>query len=135
MTLTVYFEDPFWIGLFEHYNGNLYGVAKIIFGSEPKNQEIQLLILKHFANVKFSYTNESPSRTALKVSNPKRMQRMINRQLQKKETSTKSQIALQMQKQEGKERRKQKSKIAKIEEANRKYELRKQKKKNKHKGK
>lgn len=38
--LTVLFEDPFWIGLYEReYNGR-YEVCKITFGAEPKDYEV-----------------------------------------------------------------------------------------------
>lgn len=36
-TLTVTFEAPFWIGLYEREAEGLYQVCKITFGAEPKS--------------------------------------------------------------------------------------------------
>ena len=36
-TLTVLFEDPFWIGLFEKTDNEGLHVCKVTFGAEPKN--------------------------------------------------------------------------------------------------
>lgn len=35
-TLTLLFEDPFWIGLYGRTDGGAYEVCKITFGAEPK---------------------------------------------------------------------------------------------------
>lgn len=37
--LTILFEDPFWIGLYEIEEKNTYSVYKIIFGPKPKDYE------------------------------------------------------------------------------------------------
>ena len=41
--LTVYFEDPFWVGVFERIDNGKLSVAKVTFGAEPKDYEIQEL--------------------------------------------------------------------------------------------
>ncbi len=38
--LTVFFEDPFWIGVFERTEGSRLSAAKVTFGAEPKDYEI-----------------------------------------------------------------------------------------------
>ncbi|MDE6707756.1 MAG: YjdF family protein, partial [Oscillospiraceae bacterium] len=38
--LTVLFDDPFWIGIFEHIENGKLTVCKVTFGAEPKNYEI-----------------------------------------------------------------------------------------------
>lgn len=35
-TLTISFEAPFWVGLYEREEEGLYQVCKIPFGAEPK---------------------------------------------------------------------------------------------------
>ncbi len=35
-SLTILFENPFWIGLYERIDGDKYEVCKITFGAEPK---------------------------------------------------------------------------------------------------
>lgn len=38
--LTVFFEEPFWIGVFERiYDGKL-SACKVTFGAEPKDYEV-----------------------------------------------------------------------------------------------
>ena len=39
-TLTVYHDGQFWVGLAEHVEGGRYGVARIVFGAEPSDEEI-----------------------------------------------------------------------------------------------
>ena len=46
--LTVYFEDPFWVGVFERIENGKLTVAKVTFGAEPKDYEIQEYIQKYY---------------------------------------------------------------------------------------
>ena len=39
--LTVYFEEPFWVGIFEHIEDGKLSVAKVTFGVETKDYEVQ----------------------------------------------------------------------------------------------
>ena len=39
-TLTILFEDPFWIGLFEKIEDNQMQVCKVTFGAEPTGDVI-----------------------------------------------------------------------------------------------
>lgn len=38
--LTVYFEDPFWVGVFERIDEGKYSVCKVTFGAEPTDNEV-----------------------------------------------------------------------------------------------
>ena len=38
--LTVYFEEPFWVGVFERIEDGKLSVAKVTFGAEPKGHSI-----------------------------------------------------------------------------------------------
>ena len=49
-TLTVFFENPFWVGVYERIDGDRYEVCKITFGAEPKDYDCLL------------YTSAMPSR-------------------------------------------------------------------------
>ena len=46
--LTVFFEDPFWVGVFEKVSGERLSVSKTTFGSEPKDNKVRDFILKHY---------------------------------------------------------------------------------------
>ena len=38
--LTVFFESPFWVGVYERTDGDRYEVCKITFGAEPKDYAV-----------------------------------------------------------------------------------------------
>ena len=35
--LTVYFDDPFWVAVFERIDNGMLSVSKVTFGAEPKD--------------------------------------------------------------------------------------------------
>lgn len=45
VSLTVYFDPPFWVGLFQREDSDGCRVCKITFGGEPREQEVLDLIL------------------------------------------------------------------------------------------
>lgn len=130
--LTVCFEEPFWVGVFERIEGDNLSVAKVTFGAEPKDYEVYEFVLKHYYSLRFS----PAVTTAVKVvgKNPKRMQRDVKKQLQKNGIGTKSQQALKLQQEQNKQERKVKSREQKMAETQRLFELKQQKKRAKHKG-
>lgn len=87
--LTVYFEEPFWIDVFERIEDGKLSVAKVTFGAEPKDYEVQEYIQKHYASLKFSPAVETVVKDIKR--NPKRMQREARRQMQETGIGTKSQ--------------------------------------------
>lgn len=52
--LTVFFEEPFWVGIFERIEDGKLSVAKVTFGAEPKDYEVQEYIQKCYFSLKFS---------------------------------------------------------------------------------
>ena len=52
--LTVFFEEPFWVGVFERIENGKMSVSKVTFGSEPKDYEIYEFVLKYYNVLKFS---------------------------------------------------------------------------------
>ena len=54
ITLKVFFEDPFWIGILERVEDQQLSVCKITFGSEPKDYEIYDFLLKKYRQLQFS---------------------------------------------------------------------------------
>ena len=52
--LTVFFEEPFWVGVFERIENGKLSAAKVTFGAEPKDHEVYEFILKHFYDLQFS---------------------------------------------------------------------------------
>ena len=50
----MYFEEPFWVGVFERIEDGTLSVAKVTFGAEPKEYEIQEYIQKAYYSLQFS---------------------------------------------------------------------------------
>ena len=76
--LTVYFEEPFWVGVFERIEDGKLSVAKVTFGAEPKDYEVQEYIQKYYFSLKFSPAVETVVKDIKR--NPKRMQREAKKQ-------------------------------------------------------
>ena len=130
--LTVFFDDPFWVGVFERTDDGTLSACKVTFGAEPKDYEVWEFILKHYYELKFSPAIETGLRQT--ADNPKRRQRSARKQLERTGVGTKSQQALQTQLEQNKQERKVKSREQKQAEAERQFALRQQKKKEKHRG-
>ena len=132
ISLTVYFEEPFWTGVFEKIENGKLSASKVTFGAEPKDYEVYEYVLKHYYDLRFSPAVAAVVKEARK--NPKRMQRDIRKSLEKSGIGTKSQQALKLQHEQNKQERKVRSREQKLEEAERLFELRQRQKKEKHRG-
>lgn len=130
--LTVFFEDSFWVGIFERIEDGKLSVAKVTFGTEPKDYEVQEYIRKHYFSLQFSPAVETVVKEIRR--NPKRMQRDAKRQMQETGIGTKSQQALKLQQEQNKQERKKRSREKKEADELRMFELKQQKKKEKHRG-
>jgi hypothetical protein len=131
--LTVFFEEPFWVGIYEHEDYNKYEVCKITFGAEPKDYEVYDYIIKGCNKLRFSQPIETVA-IAEKRVNPKRMQRTIKKQLNGTGVGTRAQQALKLQQEQGKLERKFRICQQKEEEKERRFELKQEKRSSKHKG-
>ena len=130
--LTVFFEGPFWVGVFERVEDGRLSVCRVVFGSEPRDYEVWDFVLKNYYSLKFSPAVPVAVRDG-KV-NPKRRQREAGRQTMQAGIGTKSQQALQLQREEKKTEHKQVGKEQKKAEKQRMFELKQQKRKEKHRG-
>lgn len=130
--LTVYFEEPFWVGIFERIEDGKLSVAKVTFGAEPKDYEVQEYVQKYYFSLKFSPAVDAVAKDIKR--NPKRMQREAKKQMQEIGIGTKSQQALKLQQEQNKQERKLRSQEKKEAEKLRMFELKQQKKREKHKG-
>ena len=129
--LTVLFEEPFWIGLCERRDSSGYAAGKITFGAEPKDYEVWEFVLISYHQLKFS----PPVAVTVKreATNPKRIQREARKQ-SAASIWTKSQQALQLLREENKLERKTVSREQREAEKQRQFELKQEKRKQKHRG-
>ena len=130
--LTVFFDDPFWVGVFERIDGGKLSVCKVTYGAEPKDYEVWEYVLKHYYELKYSPAVEAETRQ--RADNPKRRQREAGKQMELSGVGTKSQQALQMLLEQNKQERKVRSREQRLAEAERQFTLKQQKKREKHKG-
>lgn len=131
--LTVFFEDPFWVGIYERQSEGALEAAKVTFGAEPKDYDVYDFFLKNWKYLRFS-PPVAESETEEHKYNPKRMQRAVNSQLSKTGVGTKAQQALKLQQEQAAQERKDFRHERNEQEKQLQFDLRQQKKKEKHKG-
>lgn len=132
LSLTVYFEDPFWVGVFEKTEDGMFSVCKVTFGAEPKDFEVFEFLLRRYRGLKF--TVEIKSEFKWSADNKKRRLRNAKKSLENIGVGTKSMQALAAMREEMKNERKKMSKEEWETEKLRRFALRAQKRKEKHKG-
>ena len=130
--LTVFFEEPFWIGVFERISKGQLSVCKVTFGSEPKDYEIYDFVLKNYYRLQYSPAVAAAVKEAGR--NPKRVQREVRKQVKDTGIGTKSQQALKLQQEQWKTERRTAGRERREAEKERQFELKQHKKKEKHRG-
>ena len=129
---SVFFEMPFWVGVFEQISQEKLSVCKVTFKTEPKDYEVYHFILKNYYHLHFSLAVATDVKEAGR--NPKRVQREVRKQVQNTGIGTKSQQALKLQQEQLKTERKAVSREQREAEKQRQFELKQQKRKEKHRG-
>lgn len=132
VTFQVFFSDPFWIGIADRVTGQKQETARMVFGAEPKDYEVEEILLKHYERLRFSPAVEAKVKE--RHGNPKKMQRDIKKQVLNTGLGTKSQQALKLMQEEHKLLKKQKSREQKELENRLQFERKQQKRKEKHRG-
>lgn len=131
-TLTVYHDGQFWVGLAEHVEDGRYGVARIVFGAEPSNEEILHFITGKWAML--SFFGDEPTEASKPAKNPKRRAREASRALKQPAMDTKAQQTLASQRDAMKRESVRARSQRRADEADARYEQRKLKRKQKHRG-
>ncbi|WP_417300607.1 YjdF family protein [Ellagibacter isourolithinifaciens] len=131
-TLTVYHDGQFWTGLAERVEDGRYGVARIVFGAEPSNEEILRFVVNKWA--KLSFFGDDPAKANEPARNPKRRTREAAKALKRPAVSTKAQQALASQHETMKRESVRARKQRHADEAEARFEQRKLKRKQKHRG-
>ena len=130
--VTVFFDEPFWAGVFERIDGEKLTACKVVFGAEAGDDKVQELLLENYYDLKFSPSVEV--RVRKQAANPKRVQREARKQTFLSGISTKSQQALSLQREEMSRRRKETRKERRKAVQEDRYELKQKKRKQKHRG-
>ena len=130
--LTVFYEEPFWVGVFERVEGDRLRVCKVTFGAEPKGYEVLDYVRRHYGELRFS--EPVPREAREKADSPKRRQRAAAKEMKPTGVGTKSQQALQAQRELMKTERKRITRAEREAEEQRRFELKQQQKKEKKRG-
>ena len=131
-TLTVYHDGQFWVGLAEHVEDGRYGVARIVFGAEPSDEGILRFVASEWARLAFF--GGEPAEASKPAKNPKRRSREASRALKQPAMGTKAQQALASQRETMKRESAHARSQRRAEEAEARFEQRKLKRKQKHRG-
>lgn len=131
-TLTVYHDGQFWVGLAEHVEDGRYGVTRIVFGTEPSDEEILQFVVGKWE--KLSFFGDETTETKKPAKNPKRRAREAAKALKQPAMSTKAQQALAAQRETMKRESARARNQRRVEEAEARFEQRKLKRKQKHRG-
>ncbi len=132
LTLTLFHDGQFYVGIIERREGMQLSACRVVFGAEPKDGEIMAFLNRDFRRLSFSPKVKGERKPL--PSNPKRLQREIARQVSSIGTGTKSQQALQLQREQNKLIRQEKTKEQKEAEKRAAFALRQEKTKEKRRG-
>jgi hypothetical protein len=88
-SLRVFFEDPFWVGLFTISEGASAQYCRVVFGGEPSEIEIYDFFQRNYYNLKFSESMPAVPEEHLDI-NPKRKQREVAKNLHERSSEKKS---------------------------------------------
>jgi len=131
--LTVYFEGPFWVGVFERVENGRLTAAKVTFGGEPRDFEIYEFILRRYGELEFSPAIAAAGKES-GSKNPKRVRREARKRLESAGVGTKAQQALKLQREQSKTERRRRTQEEKQAEARLRFEQKQQRKKEKRRG-
>lgn len=136
MTLTIYYDGQFWVGVIEtQENGNLKAY-RYVFGTEPSDAEVLEFVNYRLLAVitKSTQLEIKVKRSLNKRINPKRLQRQVAKEMKKKGISTQAQEAIKEEIESRKIERKKLKKQRDDAFKQKQWEIKKQKAKQKHKG-
>jgi Protein of unknown function (DUF2992) len=135
ITLTIFFEDPFWVGVVERQGDGRLQAWRHLFGAEPAPAEILEFVLRQMMRlIQQSSVAIEVEQIEPRAVNPKRAARQASRALGQRGSSTQSQAALRLQLEQNKRIHKQRSKAEREAEADYKRQLKLEKAKARHRG-
>lgn len=131
----LYFDGQFWVGLITaSLCDGAPAVGRVVFGPEPSDAQLLDWMKREYPTVPLLPTDANTDAPAPK-GNPKRRLREARRALQSPATGTASQLALKTALEAKRMEVDQEKRDEKDAEARRRYELRVQKRKQRHRGK
>lgn len=130
--LTVFFEEPFYVGVVERVCDGRLTASRTVFGAEPRDAELLAWVLKTYDKLVFSPAVEAAERPCSR--SPKRAKRDAGRRLEREGIGTKSQQALAAGREAQKAERRETARGQREARAQQRFELKQQKRKEKRRG-
>ena len=130
--LTVFHDGQFWVELAEHVEDGRYGVIRIVLGAEPSDEEILQFVTNKWA--KLAFFGDDSAEAGKPAKNPKRRAREASKALKQPAMSTKAQQALESQRETMKRESVRARSQRRADEAEARFEQRKLRRKQKHRG-
>ncbi|MBI5549310.1 MAG: YjdF family protein [Deltaproteobacteria bacterium] len=132
--LNVFFDGSFWVGVFERRSGEALSVARVVFGPEPSGAELYRFLLEHYPR-SIPYGPPLADEDGLPETprNPKRAQREARRSAEAG-VGRKAWESMRLAREMSKVERATHSRAEREAEAQRKFELKQLKRKQKHRG-
>jgi hypothetical protein len=135
ITLTIFFDDPLWVGVVERQADGALQAARHLFGAEPGPAEVLAFVLREMSHlVERSSIAVAVDAAERRAVNPKRAAREACKALAQRGSSTQSQEALRLQLEQNKQIHKQRGKAEREAEADYKRQLKVEKAKARHRG-
>ncbi|MGD0031155.1 YjdF family protein [Paenibacillus illinoisensis] len=138
MKLTVLFDESckYWIGVIEQEEQGCLKACRHIFGNEPKDSEvIEFVSEKMMELMRLTKVGTNTKRSKDTRVNPKRLARQASKEIAQRGLTSHAQEAIKLDLESRKLQRKVHDRQRILEENERKYQLRVQKAKKKHRGK
>lgn len=133
VTLSVFHDGQFFTAVFEAQDEDGYRAARRVFAKKPLDNEIVEFISSEYYRLGFTETQDYEIKQEL-LKNPKRRNREAAKAAKNTSFSTKAQQALKKQQEQNKKMSKKSSSRKRQLSEDAKYEKRKQKRKEKHRG-
>ena len=135
ITLTIFFEDPFWVGVVERQADGILQAARHLFGAEPAPTQVLEFVLYQMDRLIERSSAAIPIDAAeRRAVNPKRAAREAGKALAQRGSSTQSQEALRLQLEQNKQIHQLRSKAEREAAAAYKRQLKVEKAKARHRG-
>ena len=123
--LTVFFEEPFWVGVFEQETDGVIRAARVVFGAQPTDAEVFEFVLRHADRLRYGPPVEG--RLSRETANPKKRRREAARETGQCGIGTRSQQALQLAREQNRLEKRESSRARHQAEQARRFALRKEK--------
>ena len=135
-TLTVYHDGQFWVGVVEHVEDGMLRVARVVFGTEPSNEEVYTWVLERWLSLRLSAETEPVGPRAGRIpGNPKRRAREAAKAMRQHGSATAAQLALARVRERVMDEVRSERAVRRQDEAHSHWEDRRERKRRKHRGK